>query len=246
MTAGVARAGAVLRGASGRGYRVQGWHAEGSYSRLYRALDEAARPCAVKLARAEPADSATRLQREAALRREFRHPGVPELYDTGVAEGLPFLTLAWVEGVTLRALLHSRRGLPLVRALDLARDVASVLAELHDAGLAHGDLRADNVLVPPLGPRPTAVVADLGSACRRGEAGYEPAVEDDQRRLAGLLYQMLAGMPPEECPGALSTARGQHPGVVRLWEAAGAGGMPAARFLRELEALRGMLHRPMR
>jgi serine/threonine protein kinase len=237
------RPGDLLRGDSGRGYRVRGWHAEGSYSRLYRGEDEAARPCALKLARPEAPGAPARLEREAAIRREFRHPGVPELRDTGAVAGIPFLALAWIEGSTLRTLLDSRRGFPLARALDVARDVAEVIAHLHAAGLAHGDLRADNILVLPAGSRPAAVVTDLGSASRRGAAEYEHASQDDGYRLAALLFQMLAGVSPEENPNALATARGHHPGVVRLWEEARGGRLPEAQFLRQVETLRAQIGR---
>jgi serine/threonine protein kinase len=240
MTAGL-RPGDALRGTSGRSYRICSWHAEGSYSRLYRARDDAARPYAVKLARGEVADAAPRLEREAAIRRIFRHAAVPELRDTGEVAGVPFLALAWVEGGTLRALLEGRRGLPLVRALELTHAVAGVVAGMHAADLAHGDLRADNVLVARPGELPAAHVADLGSALRRGEPGWDAARSDDQRRLAALFYQMLAGAPPEVSPGVLAVTRGQHPGAVRLWETARDGSLPPAHFLREIDALRRKL-----
>jgi serine/threonine protein kinase len=223
---------------------VCSWQAEGSYSRLFRAEDERARPCAVKLARAEVADAASRLEREATIRREFCHAGVPEMRDTGEVAGLPFLALAWVEGITLRVMLDGRRGLPLVRTLEIARDVADVIAGMHSVGLAHGDLRADNVLIARSGPR-AALLADLGSACRRGEPCWQEALAQDRRRLAGLLFHMLAGVSSAENPGALSAARGHHPGAVSLWEAASGGEMAAQQFLRELDDLHELIRRPL-
>lgn len=244
MTAAVLRSGEVLRGESGRCYRVRGWHAEGSYSRLYRAEDDLARPCAVKVARPEAPEAASRLDREASIRRDFRHPGVPELRDNGQVAGIPFLALEWIEGGTARALLAGRRGLPLVRAVAISRAVAEVLARMHAVELAHGDLRPDNVLIPGGVDRRAAVVADLGSALRRAESGWDAALLDDRRRLAALFFHLLAGVPPEDSPHALSAARGHHPAAVRLWESSQGGRLPAGEFLRALDGLQGTLHQP--
>jgi serine/threonine protein kinase len=247
MSAAAVRPGAVLRAESGRCYRLRAWHAEGSYARVYRAEETAtAAACAVKLAKLEVAGATARLEREAQIRRQFRHPGIPELRDWGRAGELPFLTLTWIEGSTLRVLLERQRGLPLVRALDLLQDVAEVVARLHAAGLAHGDLRADNILVTDGQGRTRAVVSDLGSASRRGEPGWDAALAGDARSLAALLCRMLTAAPDGPSPEGLSTDRGQHPGAVRLWEQGSQGILTASAFLREVAALRGKIQQPLR
>jgi serine/threonine protein kinase len=214
---------------------------------VFRAEElSSAAPCAIKVAKPEVMGAAARLAREAAFREELRHPGLPELLDWGHVGATSFLVFFWIEGVTLRGLLERQRGLPLVRTLDLLHDIAEVVAWLHAAGVAHGDLRADNLLVNGGPGRPRAVVSDLDSACRRGEPGWEATAAEDARRLAVLLCQMLTGVPSgQECHG-LSVARGHHPGAVRLWESGSRGELSASVFLQELAALKAKIHHPLR
>jgi serine/threonine protein kinase len=238
MSAVVPRPGELLRAESGRDYRLQAWHAEGSYARVFRAAAiPSGAPCAIKLAKAEVAGAAERLAGEAEARRRFRHPQVPALLDAGRAGELPFLALAWIEGPTLRALVERHRRLPLVVALALLHDAAAVTAQMHAAGLVHGDLRAENILIANGDGRARAMVTDLGAApgCSRPE--FDAAAADDVRRLAELLYLMLTGTAAEREPGRLSAAHGHHPAAVRLWESAARGTLTAPAFLREVEAL---------
>jgi serine/threonine protein kinase len=272
MSPSVPRPGDILRAASGRDYRLQAWHAEGSYARVFRA-EVASRPaggalgarrsalgakgpflpraesrepraaeqsegmCAIKLAKAEVAGAAERLTREAETRRRFQHLQVPELLDTGCAGEQPFLALSWIEGPTLRSMVERQRRLPLVVALSLLHDVAAVTGQMHAGGLAHGDLRAENILVASEDGRTRAVVTDLGEAPRRGEPEFDAAVINDVGRLAELLYFMLTGSVAARDPGRLSAAHGHHPAAVRLWETAARGALTAPAFLREVEAL---------
>src|SRR5213078_3989480 len=101
-----------------------------------------------------------------------------------------------------------RRQLPLVNALGVTRDLAAAVASLHRQGVAHADLRADNVLILAAGRG--ARLADLGSALRRGESGFEDACRSDVRRLGGLLHWMLTGALLDGAPPRLTRAAGFH------------------------------------
>jgi serine/threonine protein kinase len=239
VSGAVPRPGDLLRARSGKEYRLSAWHAEGSFARVFRGETTHAplTRCAVKVAKAEVPGAGAKLGREIETRRRFRHPHVPELLDEGCAGTSLFLALAWVDGATLRAVVERQRRLPLVTALTLLRDVAAVTTEMHAAGMAHGDLRADNVLVGP-GQRGTqAIVTDLGEAVRRGEPGFDLALREDARRIGSLLYLMLTGVLPEQDAGRLSSAHGHHPAAVRLWESAAHGTPTTRELLRDVEAL---------
>jgi aminoglycoside phosphotransferase (APT) family kinase protein len=113
---------------------------------------------------------------------------------------------------------------------------------MHAAGLVHGDLRAENILIANGDGRTRAMVTDLGAApgCSRPE--FDAAAADDVRRLAELLYLMLTGTAAEREPGRLSPAHGHHPAAVRLWETAARGALTAPAFLREVEALQRVIN----
>ncbi len=82
-------------------------------------------------------------------------------------EGSAYLALGWVPGARLRPLAvpnDQRLGL----AAALARDVGAALDDLHQAGMAHGDVKPDNILVDPDGDGFRAVLVDLGYATEAG------------------------------------------------------------------------------
>jgi serine/threonine protein kinase len=134
-------------------------------------------------------------------------------------------------------MVERQRRLPLVVALALLHDVAAVTAQMHAVGLAHGDLRADNILVRNGDGGTSAMVTDLGTAPCRGETEFAAAASDDVQHLADLLYLMLTGASAERDPGRLSAAQGHHPAAVSLWESAARGAFTAPAFLREVEAV---------
>ncbi|MRG93254.1 GAF domain-containing protein [Polyangium spumosum] len=133
---------------------------------------------------------ALKVARDAAAReaiaREAKHailalsPRLPELVDVGwfVREGdvaraveasddrdearFAFVALRWVEGTTLRERAREAGADRTTLALSVARDVGEALSDLHDVGLAHGDIKPENVLIGQSG---RAHVIDLGLAC---------------------------------------------------------------------------------
>lgn len=117
---------------------------------------------------AEDARARRRFLREAALLRALAHPNVLPVLDEGEAEGRPFLVLPLAAGGDLRGRLR-RGALGWPGALPLAR----ALAHAHAAGVVHGDLKPENVLlVSPDGPvrEEDVRLADFGLARAQGLA----------------------------------------------------------------------------
>ena len=91
-----------------------------------------------------------------ALRREFlaltrlRHPGLSRVLDVGFdrARGRPYLAARYVDGAPLG---EHARGRPFAELLPPLLEVAAALADLDAAGLRHGDVKPDNILVGPGG-----------------------------------------------------------------------------------------------
>jgi serine/threonine protein kinase len=211
---------------------VRGWRGEGSYARVYLAqYSRTGDACAVKLPKPEIPDAAARLDGERGLLARARHPHLVELLDSGRWAGAPFLVLEWLEGETLLDVVTARRRLPLRRALELLEPLCDVIAYLHGLGLAHGDLRPQNVIVT--GSR-GSVLTDPGPP--------DPAPPaQDVRGLGGLLHRMVTGEDSARGP-RLTVAAGHNRGVAQLWEASQAAQPPsAAEMLAKVRMLRATL-----
>lgn len=82
----------------------------------------------------------------ASLRR-VSDPAVARLIDFGISDGIAYLVVEPAPGVTLRRTLQAGVAIPVAAGLRLARQVAQGLSVIHAAGLAHGDLRAERVVL---------------------------------------------------------------------------------------------------
>lgn len=134
------------------------------------------------------------------LRRigQCRHPSLAPVLDTIVdADGAVLQVEAQADG----PLLSTAVRMPQASVLLVAADLADALAELHAAGLVHGGLTGDAVVLDAAG-RPLAMGAGLAGA-RRLHAG-EPltAPADDLRALGRLLYLLVTGREPAAQPAA--------------------------------------------
>jgi len=103
-------------------------------------------------------DSGRFEQEIARLGRRLQHPGLVAPRSAGRAGSLVYHTRTFVEGTTLRAWLARHGELPLRRAVEVLRDVLVALAHAHAEGVAHGDLKPENVLLAD----GQALVADAG------------------------------------------------------------------------------------
>src|SRR5262249_52429019 len=116
-------------------------------------------------------------RREAALLASVDHPGVVRVHEVGVADGLPYLGMDFVDGRPLRTLLPDGR-LPGEQSLRPAIALASAPGAAHLARLVHRDIKPDNILV---GADGRARVIDFGLAVR-------PGTVDESATAGTLLY----------------------------------------------------------
>ena len=165
-----------------------------------------------------------RFRREIQLAAQLQHPHIVPLLSAGETRGLPFFTMPYVEGESLRARLTRGGELPVAQAIRILREVASALAHAHDRGVAHRDIKPDNVMLAG----GSAMVTDFGvakalSVAQRvhdvGEAGVltshgialgtpaymapeqaaaDPAMDHrvDIYAFGILAYELLTGQPP--------------------------------------------------
>jgi serine/threonine-protein kinase len=205
-------------------YRVLAFVGEGSTAWVYRAEHAfLKRTVALKLAkpRSRSADYESRFLAAGQAVASLRHPNVIEVYDCGVTpRGALWIALEFVPGLSLRELLKKAGTLPVPRAARVGAGVLAGLAASHAAGIVHGDLKPENVL---LGPGERAKVVDFGLAhalapphdathptfegnpryySPEQAQGQEAVPASDQYACGLVLYEMLSGHTPFECEKA--------------------------------------------
>ena len=102
-----------------------------------------------------------RLKSELKLARKITHPNVLRTFDFGDVDGIPFITMEYVRGITLRYLLSQTGALPYSAGLRLARQLCRGLAAAHEVGVLHRDIKPENLIVMPNG---NAKLMDFGIA----------------------------------------------------------------------------------
>jgi eukaryotic-like serine/threonine-protein kinase len=104
--------------------------------------------------------NAERFRREIQLTARLQHPHIVPILSTGEVDGIPFYTMPFEEGDSLRVRLARTGALPIPEAVSILRDVARALEYAHERGVVHRDIKPENILL--VGG--TAAVADFGVA----------------------------------------------------------------------------------
>ncbi len=147
-------------------YEVLSELGRGSMGHVYRARHtRIGRDVAIKVlthSLAESSRTRDRFMREAQATGRVEHQNVAQVWDVGVTEdGRPFLVMELVRGTSLSARLERERRLPLADALTIERQLLAGLTAAHRAGVAHRDVKPDNIL---LGANDVVKIVDFGVA----------------------------------------------------------------------------------
>jgi len=200
---------------------------EGGMGAVYKARDrELDRPVALKLIRPEMASSPAMLARfkqELLLSRQVTHKNVIRIYDLGDADGVKFITMEFVEGRDLRALIKEKNKFSAEESVEIMQQVCQALEAAHSVGVIHRDLKPQNIMQETTG---RILVMDFGLArTMEGEGMTQTGAlvgtmeymspeqalgkELDQRSdifTAGLiLYELLTGLMPFKAESALAS-----------------------------------------
>ncbi|HWB71697.1 MAG TPA: Stk1 family PASTA domain-containing Ser/Thr kinase [Egibacteraceae bacterium] len=198
-------------------YRLAARIGAGGMATIFQARDEALdRLVAVKVLHAHLADDEGLLQRfrtEARHVAALVHPHIVNVFDQGVAD-LPYIVMEYVDGPSLRQVLHDRGRLKPPEALAVLEPVCAALARAHAAGVVHRDVKPENVLIAGDG---TPKVADFGIARALAATshttagvligsvhylapelvgGQEATPASDQYAVGVLLFELLTGRKP--------------------------------------------------
>ena len=175
----------------------------GGMARVFVARDrQLDRDIVVKVLHADLAEglSAERFTREMKLAASLQHPNIVPVLGAGATRsGLPWYTMPFIPGESLRARLST--ALPLDEAMAILRDVATALAYAHQGGIVHRDIKPENILLSD----GTAMVADFGIARAMVDAAASPPDEtltiEGRLTKAGTLLGTPAYMAPEQAGG---------------------------------------------
>ena len=213
-----------LQDALGSSYTITRELGGGGMSRVFVAREESLRRNVV--VKVLPPDllagvNAERFDREIELAAGLQHPHIVPVLTAGNMNGVPYYTMPFVDGESLRGRLSANGTLPMIEVIGVLRDVAKALAYAHERGIVHRDIKPDNVLLSG----GAAVVTDFGiakalSAARTiapggtltqigtsigtpaymspEQAAADPAMDHraDIYSFGCLAYEMIAGRPP--------------------------------------------------
>lgn len=210
-------------------FRLERVIGQGGMGEVFLAYDSRLeRRVAIKKIRNEAALDAVnrqRLLREAKIGAKLSHPAIVQVFDIVELAGFHWIVMELVEGTTVSQMV---RGGPIevAEALLIARQVAEGLAEAHDKGLLHRDLKSENVMV---GPKNRVKILDFGLAkpvngnkdssltadgevmgtCRSMSPEQAKGLDLDGRSdlfsLGILLYEMTTGISPFRAPSPVAT-----------------------------------------
>ena len=168
----------------------------GGMSRVFVAEDAAlGRKVVVKVLAPELAVgvSADRFTREIKLLASLQQANIVPLLSAGNVGGLPYYTMPFVDGLSLRARLSRGGAFPFAEAVSILRDLARGLAYAHAQGLVHRDIKPDNVLLSG----DAAVITDFGIA-KALTASRTSAESVDALTKTGMSLGTPAYMAPEQ------------------------------------------------
>ncbi len=190
------RLGTLLSGS----YSIERELSGGAMARVFVAEEVAlGRKVVIKVLSPEMAEglSATRFVREIKLAARLQQANIVPVLRTGELDGLPFYTMPFVTGESLRARMV-RGSVATADALAILRDIAKALSYAHAEGVIHRDIKPENILLSA----GTAVVADFGIAKAISDSRYGGA--DSGRSTitsVGTAVGTPAYMAPEQAAG---------------------------------------------
>jgi hypothetical protein len=179
------------------GYEIIQLIGRGSMGTVFKAEQlSMSRPVALKILHREltaDRDATARFLREARAGGQLSHPNIIRIYDMNQAEGLYFISMEFVPGGDVGALLDREGPLPADRVASIAAQTARALAHAHERGVIHRDVKPSNLL---LGRDGLIKVADLGLAKSLDAAGLSDLTG------TGTTLGTLPYLPPEQIASA--------------------------------------------
>ena len=167
---------------------------EGAYGKVWKAKDQKiGRIVALKQFKSAGMEGAWLCQSEIDRAGRLDHPGIPTIYDAGQKDGQSYFTMKYVEGKTLKKIIHelsegnleTHKRFPFGKRAEVMLQLLRTLCDLHDNNIVHRDIKPDNILVDHNGH---AYLMDWGIALDLNQSNGE-----------GELCGTPKYMSPEQC-----------------------------------------------
>lgn len=190
-------------------YEIIGLLGDGGWGKVYKAQHKLMkRSVAIKVLLphlVKSQQALKRFQQEARAASSLNHPNVMTVFDFGLTvDGLPFLVMDLLEGVSLSAVLQSDQYLPVERSLRIFMQVCEGLAHAHEKGVIHRDVKPNNLmLVKYIGQSDFVKIVDFGIA----KLALPGEGEGNDLTQTGEIFGSPMYMSPEQCRGKELDAR---------------------------------------
>lgn len=211
-----------------RRFRIEEVIGRGGMSLVYRAFDlKTHQTVAVKVLREEYEDDKEykeRFEREADVCKRLNHPNIVNLIASGTAGGISYITMEYVDGQTLKEIIDERGHLPQEEAAHYALQILAALAQAHQRGIIHRDVKPQNMMVTKNGQLKVtdfgiAGIANSETLTTDGSVigsvhyfspeqakGMKACAASDLYSVGIILYEMLSGHVPFNGESAVAVA----------------------------------------
>ena len=154
-------------------YIVQSTLGEGAMGSVFKALDPfIKRTVAIKIIKLDQSRSEkdtkefyNRFLQEAQISGQLHHPNIVSIFDVGEQEGMPYIAIEYVKGLTLNEFVRKDPKPKLGELFRIVMQLAAALDYAHSKGVIHRDLKPSNIMVMPDG---VAKIMDFGIAKMSG------------------------------------------------------------------------------
>ncbi|MEL6105982.1 MAG: SUMF1/EgtB/PvdO family nonheme iron enzyme [Planctomycetota bacterium] len=180
-------------------YQLLGFIGQGGMGRVFKARhDRLGRVVALKVlgtASARKTHTAKRFQREMRALGRIEHPNIVTASDAGVRDGVHFLAMEFVDGISFAEIRRYEGALEIADACELTRQTAIALAAAHEIGMVHRDIKPSNLMLSIDGDgKPRVKVLDFGLALFRNETDRTDELTRSDQVVGTFQY-----MAPEQC-----------------------------------------------
>jgi len=178
----------------GTRYRIIEEIGRGGMGRVYKAFDkELNQVFALKMIHPEHCtnpDAVKRFKKELLLAREVSHKNVIRIHDIGEADGIKYISMPFIEGLTLKNFMKASKKLSIDTGIEIIQKICNGLQAVHEKGILHRDLKTRNIMVDHKGQ---LYILDFGIA--------KSLLTDESSSLDGKIIGTPEYMSPEQTQG---------------------------------------------